>query len=73
MSRRGTAVIAVLHDLNLAARHADRVLMLKNGHLVAQGCPHDVLEPTQIQSVFGVPVDRQWSSSDQRPVLVMLA
>lgn len=73
MSLRGTAVIAVLHDLNLAARHADRVLMLKNGHLVAQGCPHDVLEPTQIQAVFGVPVDRQWSSSDQRPVLVMLA
>ena len=73
MSRRGTAVIAVLHDLNLAARHADRVLMLNNGQLVAQGSPREVLEPAQIQTVFGVPVDRQWSSSDQRPVLVMRA
>jgi iron complex transport system ATP-binding protein len=50
----GTAVLAVLHDLALAARFADRVLMMDRGRLVADGPPREVVTPEKIAAVFGV-------------------
>ena len=50
----GTAVVAILHDLALAARFADRVLMMDRGRLVADGTVREVLTPEKIASVFGV-------------------
>jgi iron complex transport system ATP-binding protein len=50
----GTAVLAILHDLALAARFADRVLMMDRGRLVADGPARDVLTPDMIATVFGV-------------------
>jgi iron complex transport system ATP-binding protein len=54
VARGGTAVLAVLHDLALAARFADRVLMMDGGLLVADGRARDVLTPERIGAVFGV-------------------
>jgi len=50
----GGAVLAILHDLTLAARFADRVLVMDRGRLVAEGPPRAVLTPERIASVFGV-------------------
>lgn len=47
-------VIAVTHDLNLAAAHADRVLILNDGQLVADGTPADVINKACLRDVFGV-------------------
>ncbi len=44
-AERGALVIAVLHDLALASRFCDRLIMLHEGRLVADGPPHDVLSP----------------------------
>jgi len=52
----GTGVLAVLHDLNLAAQYADRVLLLQEGKGVASGAPADVFTPERIHRVFGLPV-----------------
>lgn len=52
----GMAVLAVLHDLNLAAQYADKIAVMHNGNLVELGTPHEVLTPEVIQSVFGMPV-----------------
>lgn len=46
--------VGVVHDLNLAARFADQILMLSGGRIVANGTPSDVLTTEQIQQVFGV-------------------
>jgi iron complex transport system ATP-binding protein len=54
-ARGGGLVIASVHDLTLAARHADRVLALKDGGIVADGRPAEVLTPDLLQAVFGVP------------------
>lgn len=50
------SVIAVLHDVNLAARYCDRIALLSHGRLEAIGAPKEVLTPENIQSVYGVDV-----------------
>lgn len=57
-AEEGHAVLVVLHDLNLAARYADQVLLLQEGKLLAQGCVPDVLQPELLSSVFGVRIAR---------------
>jgi iron complex transport system ATP-binding protein len=52
----GTTVIAVLHDVNLAARYCSRIALLSHGMLEAIGPPKEVLTPDVIQSVYGVDV-----------------
>ena len=51
---RGATVIAVLHDLTLAARWCDRLLLIDQGRLVADGGPRDVLSAERIGAVYGV-------------------
>lgn len=55
-ARAGTAVLAILHDLNLAAQYADRVAILKQGRILAEGTPRAVLTPDIIQAGFNMPV-----------------
>jgi iron complex transport system ATP-binding protein len=55
-ARDDTGVLVVLHDLNLAAAFADRVIVLWRGRVVADGPPHAVLRPDVIATVFGVEV-----------------
>ncbi len=52
--RDGTTVVAVLHDLGLAAHFFPRLILLERGRVVADGPPEDVLAPERIRSVFGV-------------------
>lgn len=51
---RGRTVVVVLHDLNLAARYADRIVLMDSGRIVAQGAPADVLTEELLLSVFGL-------------------
>ncbi|MDN3645075.1 ABC transporter ATP-binding protein [Pontixanthobacter aestiaquae] len=50
----GTGVVLVLHDLSLAMNHADRVLVLGNGALAADGAPQNALDTGVIERVWGV-------------------
>ena len=50
----GAAVTAVMHDLALAARFADRVLLMHDGRLVADGAPRDVLTAAHLAASFGI-------------------
>jgi len=53
----GVAVAIVLHDLNAALAHADRVTLLSMGRVVASGPPAEVLTAARIEEVYGQPVD----------------
>lgn len=55
LHRGGTTVVAVLHDLHLAFRYATHVVFMKDGSIVAQGRPSQVVNPDVINRVFGVP------------------
>lgn len=51
---RGTTIVMVLHDLNLAARYADVLVAVKNGSVHANGAPNDVVTPELVEDVFGL-------------------
>jgi len=53
----GAAVAIVLHDLNAALAHADRVTLLAEGRVAAAGAPAAVLTAARIEAVYGQPVD----------------
>jgi iron complex transport system ATP-binding protein len=50
----GRTVVMVLHDLNLAARYADRLVAVRDGRVVASGSPHEVLTEDVLREVFGL-------------------
>jgi iron complex transport system ATP-binding protein len=56
--RLGVATVVVLHDLNLAARYCDRIILLHDGHVVAVGDPDAVLTPEVLEPVYRVRVRR---------------
>lgn len=51
---RGTTVVMVLHDLNLAARYADELIAMKDGRVHAAGAPDDILTAELVEQVFGL-------------------
>jgi len=53
LTQKGLAVIMVLHDLNLAQRYSDRLLVLKTGQQMALGPPQEVLKPKLLNQVYG--------------------
>ena len=50
----GGTVLAVLHDLGLAARQATRLIVLDHGRIVADGPPREVLTKARLAETFGV-------------------
>ena len=65
----GCAVLAILHDLGLAARFADRIAVLDHGRLVAEGPADAALAPDVVAGVFGVRI--AWGAAGGRPMPVI--
>ena len=69
-ARGGLGVVAVLHDLNLAAASCDRLVVLSHGRVVAEGAPSDVLSPERVSRVWGLPVWRGENGASGAPVVL---
>jgi len=67
---RGAAVLVILHDLNLAARYCDRLLLLEGGHPVALDTPEQVLKPEPLKAVFGLEVLVQQHPERGHPLII---
>lgn len=52
--QRGTTIVIVMHDLNLACRYADHLIAMADGAIVAEGAPHEVITVETLQSVFAM-------------------
>jgi iron complex transport system ATP-binding protein len=57
LCRRGVLVVAVTHDLNLAAAYAQRAIMLSGGRVVADAPPEDAFRSERLREVFDVPAE----------------
>ena len=57
LGRAGKTVLLVTHSLNLAARYADRLVLLDGGRLAAEGSPAQVLTRETVERVYGWPVE----------------
>ncbi|WP_193615013.1 ABC transporter ATP-binding protein [Nocardioides lijunqiniae] len=53
-AERGTTVVMVLHDLNLAARYAHQLVVMKEGRILRCGAPQDVLDVECVREAFGL-------------------
>jgi len=47
-------LVAVLHDLNHAARYADNIIAMKDGQVIAQGDPREIITAKLVEEVFGL-------------------
>lgn len=56
-ARAGDAVVVVMHDLGVAAAHADRVVVLSNGQIVANGTPSEVMTADLLGAVYQCPIE----------------
>ena len=66
-ARSGQAVLVSLHDLTLAARFADRVVVMGDGWAVADGAPIEALSAQTLSTVFGL--DARWVDTSDGPLL----
>lgn len=55
LHRHGSTIVAVLHDLNHAARYATHLIAMRDGAVVAEGPPADVVTAELVERVFGLP------------------
>lgn len=67
---RQIGVLMAVHDLNLAAATADRLILLDNGAVAAVGTPDEVLSPRLLANVYGIPIERI-ENAPGRPPLVL--
>ncbi|UUX51079.1 ABC transporter ATP-binding protein [Nisaea acidiphila] len=64
----GIGVVAILHDINLAARYADEIVTLKQGRLAFKGASEDLLDSARLRELFGHPFSIARHPRDDRLV-----
>lgn len=70
LAQSGAAVIVVIHDLNLAAQYADRLVIINEGKIQADGPPRQALQEDTISRVYGWPVHIGEHPTDNYPVVM---
>ncbi|MFJ1455053.1 ABC transporter ATP-binding protein [Nocardia wallacei] len=66
----GRTVVMVLHDLNLAIRYSDRLIVMRDGRIVAQGAPADIVDAELLREVFGLEASVLDDPVSGRPMIV---
>lgn len=70
VDREGAAVLAALHDLNMAAEFCDRLILLSSGRIAAEGAPGTVLTAETLLHVYGVPVQVVRNPTSGQPLVL---
>lgn len=67
---QGITVITTLHDMNMASRYSDYIVLLQNGKIREMDTPEKVLTEKNIEDVYGVKVDLFRKNETERPVII---
>jgi iron complex transport system ATP-binding protein len=70
MAANGVAVMVILHDLNLAARYCDQLLLLRSGQVRAFGSPAEVMRAEMLKAVFDLEVLVQTHPELGHPLII---
>jgi iron complex transport system ATP-binding protein len=70
VSRGGVGVVMSLHDLSFAARVADRIVLIADGRILADGSAAEALPPPMLARAYGV--DARWADGESGPLLDVL-
>ncbi|WP_395506292.1 Fe(3+) dicitrate ABC transporter ATP-binding protein FecE [Pasteurella multocida] len=73
LQQQGKTVITVLHDLNQACRYCDYLVVLKQGELIAQGTPHEVMTEHLLKQVFDLNVEIHQDPISFTPMFILKA
>jgi iron complex transport system ATP-binding protein len=68
----GRTVVMVLHDISLAARYSDHIVAMKDGRILAQGSPAEVVTAERLLEVFGLDAQVVCEPTDGRPHVIPL-
>ena len=68
-AKRGAGVLVVLHDLNLAARFCDRIVLMFDGRVVDDGEPQDILGEEILSDIYATPIRVEWHDGLERLVV----
>lgn len=71
LQQQGKTVITVLHDLNQACRYCDHLVVLKQGELIAQGSPQQVMTETLLKQVFDLNVEIHQDPISHTPMFIL--
>lgn len=69
IKKRNIGVLAILHDLNLAANYADKVILLKKGRILYQGPVKEVMTAANLEEVYEHPI-QVFSESEEAPMII---
>lgn len=67
-----TTIVMVLHELNLAARYADYLFAMKNGQLIKEGTPKELMTPELLEEVFGLKAEIIKDPVTHSPMIIPL-
>lgn len=67
---KGITVVAILHDLNLAAEYSDKLFLINKGEIVAKGKPEEVLTESNIEEVYGLKVNLVENPETKKPYII---
>ncbi|MBF6160613.1 ABC transporter ATP-binding protein [Nocardia cyriacigeorgica] len=66
----GRTVVMVLHDLNLAIRYSDQLIVMREGRIIAKGAPADIIDAELLREVFGLEATVLEDPMSGRPMIV---
>lgn len=70
LCEEGRTIVCVLHDINIAARYSDHILLLKDGRLIAAGTPSEVITKENILAAYSIGCEITVNPNTGRPALL---
>ncbi|WP_423822801.1 ATP-binding cassette domain-containing protein [Salinisphaera sp. SPP-AMP-43] len=67
----GVGVIIVLHDVNMVSRYCDQLVALRDGRLLAQGTPGELMDDATLEAIYGIRMSVMPHPTDHHPIAVV--